>query len=421
MAAISDILIEASKDVAAGRFDKALRKLADLPQSVPGRDALMGAAWLGRKRAAAALEHLCRASRDSDDPATRMLLGRAYLLSADPAKAARLFERLLIDAPELPDLVEALACAYRSDARYADAIRLADGVEEPSHDLLYEKAMSQACLGDAKGSLASWDGLIFRAPDRAAAWYGSHAPALDLLGWDEAERRLQRAAACPKANGKYQAMLAGYDLLAGRAPRPCSRKHAYLPESVAALLPHLDAGVRLFGMAPALLAWAVGEARRPGLVLEFGVRRGTSLAVIAAAAGQDAHGFDSFEGLPEAWGSAPRGVLSTESEMPAMPDGVTLHPGWFEDTLPAFLSTHAGSVRFANIDSDIYSSARTVLTALAGRIGPGSVLVFDEFIGNRSWRDDEYRAFHEYAEAFGVRWRVIGVNLSCKQVAVSIC
>ncbi|PKU25019.1 hypothetical protein CWS72_08460 [Telmatospirillum siberiense] len=392
-----------------------------MPEDTPGRAVVAGAAWLGRKRAPAALDHLLRAVGENDDPATRMLLGRAYLLAADPGAAAMVFEDLHERASDLPGLTEALACAYRSDARYADAIRLAGEAMAPGNDLLYEKAMSQACLGDAEGSLASWDALIGRVPDRAAAWYGSHAPALDLLGWPEAERRLHRAAACPKANGKYQAMLAAYDLLAGRSPRPCSRKHAYVADSAAALLPHLDAGVRLFGMAPALLAWAVGEARRPGLVLEFGVRRGTSLTAIARAAGQEAHGFDSFEGLPEAWGSAPRGVLSTGREMPAMPPCVTLHPGWFEDTLPVFLATHDGFVRFANIDSDIYSSARTVLTALAGRIGPGTVLVFDEFIGNRTWRDDEFRAFHEYAEARGVRWRVIAVNLACKQVALTIC
>lgn len=406
--------------MAAGRFDTALRLLAELPDATPGRDALLGAVHLGRKKASAALAHLRRAAQESDDPATLMLLGRAHLLAADPAGAALLFESLAATASDLPDLAEALACAYRRDARYGDAIRLADAAPSPSDDLLYEKAMSQACLGDAAGSLATWDALIARAPERAAAWYGSHAPALDLLGWPEAERRLERACACPKANGKYRALLAAYDRLAGRSSRPYGRKHAHVVDSVAALLPDLAPGVRLFGVAPALLGWAVAEARQPGLVLEFGVRRGTSLAAIAAGARQEVHGFDSFEGLPEAWSGAPRGVLSTGREMPAVGDGIRLHPGWFEETLPAFLAAHPGPARFVNIDCDIYSSARTVLTALAERIGPGTVLVFDEFIGNRSWRDDEYRAFHEYAAAWSVRARIIAVNLACKQVAMMV-
>lgn len=414
-----DILTAAAGAVAAGRFDAALRLLAGLPEGTPGRHALLGAAHLGRKDAAGALDHLGRAAADGD-PATLMLLGRAHLLAADPGAAVQVFERLAACIPGLAGLGEALAGAYRRDARYEDAIRVADGESAPSEQMLYEKAMSQACLGDEAGSLATWDALLARNPDLAAAWYGSHGAALDILGWPEAERRLQRAAACPKANGKYQAMLAAYDLLAGRPPRPCSRKHAHVAESAAALLPDLGSDMRLFGVAPALLRWAVTAARRPGLVLEFGVRRGTSLAAIAAVAGQEVHGFDSFEGLPEAWGRNPAGVLTTGRQLPAVPAGVRLHPGWFEDTLPAFLAAHPGPLRFVNIDCDIYSSARTVLTALAGRIGPGTVLVFDEFVGNRSWRDDEYRAFGEYAAAFGVRYRIVAVNLACKQVAMMV-
>ncbi|WP_050750727.1 class I SAM-dependent methyltransferase [Paramagnetospirillum magneticum] len=155
-------------------------------------------------------------------------------------------------------------------------------------------------------------------------------------------------------------------------------------------------------------------------MLEFGVRRGASLAVLAAHAGQEVHGFDSFEGLPEGWGATHAGVLTTGGALPEVGNNARLHPGWFEDTLPAFLETHSGPVRFANIDSDIYSSARTVLFGLAGRIGPGTVLVFDEFIGNRTWMDDEYRAFAEFAAAHGTSFQVIAVNPACKQVAVRI-
>ncbi|MDA8232728.1 MAG: hypothetical protein M0006_15465 [Magnetospirillum sp.] len=411
----------AERAVVAGRFDAALRLLARLPDDVPGRDALLGAAHLGCKHATAARDHLRRAAAQAPgDASIQMLLGRAHLLAADPGAAVRVFERLAAEAPGLPGLGDALAATYRRDARYGDVLRIAQTDSAPSDQMLYETALSQAALGDAAGSIATWDTLLARAPDLAAAWYASHAPALDLLGPAESERRLERAAACPKANGKYLAMLAAYDVLAGRQPRDFRRKHAHMVESAAALLPDLAPGWRLFGVAPELLRWAVAEARRPGLVLEFGVRRGTSLAAIAAVAGQDVHGFDSFEGLPEAWNGAPRGVLSTGCEMPAAADGIRLHRGWFEDTLPAFLAAHPAPVRFANIDCDIYSSTRTVLTALAGRIGPGTVLVFDEFIGNRSWRDDEYRAFREFAAAYAVRTRIIAVNLACKQVAMVV-
>ena len=345
---------------------------------------------------------------------------RAQILGADPAAIIASFEPLAAAMPDLPGLAEVLAAAYRRDARYDDAIRVVETAPEPTEQMLYEKAVSQACLGHGQASLASWDALIARAPGLAAAWYGSHGPALELLGWTEAERRLERAAACPKANGKYRAMLAAYDVLAGRPPRDFNRKHLHLVESAAALLPDLQPDHRLFGISASLLRWALAQAQRPGLVLEFGVRRGTSLKIIAETAGQDVHGFDSFEGLPEDWNGTASGVLTTDRQLPAATENIRLHPGWFEDTLPGFLASHPGPVRFVNLDSDLYSSAKTVLTALGNRIGPGTVLVFDEFIGNRNWRQDEYRAYHEFAQDFGIRARIIAVNLACKQVAMEI-
>ena len=88
--------------------------------------------------------------------------------------------------------------------------------------------------------------------------------------------------------------------------------------------------------------------------------------------------------------------------------------------MPEFLAGHPGSVRFVNVDSDIYSSAKTVLTCLASRFRPGTVLVFDEFIGNRHWRDDEFKAFAEYAAENDVGFDYIAVSPFTKQVAVRL-
>lgn len=421
-----NLIGRAAEAVAAGRYLAAIRLLEDAPRDLPGRDAVLGAAHLGRKKPQPALDHLLRATASGDDgadPATLLLLGRAYLLAADPGAAIRLLEALAgrwgASAP--PELADVLAAAYRRDARYEDVLALVAASPDPGLQRLYEKALCQNSLGDGPGALSTWDAVLAIDPDFAAAWYGSHGPALEVCGWPEAGRRLVRAASCSKANGKYNALAAAYDLLAGREPRPFDPRHAHFVEGARALVPDLAPGMRLFGLSSSLLRWALARAARPGMVLEFGVRRGHSLAVIAAAAGQEVHGFDSFEGLPESWGSAPRGVLSTGGERPVAGPDVHLHAGWFEDTLPAFLATRPGEpVRFANIDSDIYSSARTVLQALGRRIGPGTVLVFDEFIGNRTWRQDEFRAFHEFAAGFGVRGQIIAVNPACKQVAMII-
>ena len=118
-------------------------------------------------------------------------------------------------------------------------------------------------------------------------------------------------------------------------------------------------------------------------MLEFGVRRRTSIAHIAEAPGQTVHGFDSFEGLPEGWGSHPQGNFTTELELPPVPGQRNAHPGWFKDALARSLAARPGAGAVRRYRLDIYSSARTVLTGLADRLRPGSILVFDEFIGNQ--------------------------------------
>lgn len=165
---------------------------------------------------------------------------------------------------------------------------------------------------------------------------------------------------------------------------------------------------------------AIDIAVNDGLVLEFGVRFGTSIRQIAGMVEQDVHGFDSFEGLPEQWNDEPKGTYSTHGELPEVPGNVQLHAGWFEDTLPEFLKSHAAPVRLMNIDCDIYSSTKTVLDLLSDRIVPGTVIVFDEYIGNEHWRDDEFRAFQEAVVTQGWHYTYVSFSFFTKQVVVQI-
>ncbi len=169
-----------------------------------------------------------------------------------------------------------------------------------------------------------------------------------------------------------------------------------------------------------LLAFALEAATLPGLVLEFGVRRGLSIRHIAAGAGQPVHGFDSFEGLPSAWGSEPEGVYSTDGALPEVPENVTLHKGLFKETLQPFLEKHPGDIRFCNIDCDIYGSTVTVLDAIAPRIRPGSVLVFDEYLINPTWREDEHLAFQQVVKKYRWKYRYLAFGIVTKQACVMI-
>ena len=156
----------------------------------------------------------------------------------------------------------------------------------------------------------------------------------------------------------------------------------------------------------AVLNGALRDASPDGLHLEFGVRTGRSINHIARRCPNvTVHGFDSFEGLPEAWTgwTVDRGGFGGEG-LPKVEPNVELHVGWFDDTLGPFLADHPGDVSFVHIDSDIYSSARTILRGLATRMRPGSVIVFNEYFNYPNWKQHEFRAFQEFCEEYRVTY-----------------
>jgi hypothetical protein len=158
-----------------------------------------------------------------------------------------------------------------------------------------------------------------------------------------------------------------------------------------------------------VLRFAVRQARVDGLYLEFGVHSGRTISHIAGLAPhRTVHGFDSFEGLPEAWAGYTLGKGAFRQDgPPAVPDNVELHVGWFDETLAPFLDSSPGAAAFVHIDSDLYSSAKTVLDGLADRMVEGTVIVFNEYFNYPNWREHEYKAFQEFCETHGVEYEYL--------------
>ncbi len=177
---------------------------------------------------------------------------------------------------------------------------------------------------------------------------------------------------------------------------------------------------KITGSGDQIFKLSLTRANPEGLVLEFGVRFATSIRQIAKMVNQPVHGFDSFEGLPEVWHHEPKGSYTTKGVIPAVPENVQLHVGWFEDTLPQFLKSHHDPIRFINIDCDIYSSTVTILENLAPRMVVGSVIVFDEYICNKHWREDEFKALQEAVKKYSWEYEYIYFSVFTKQVAIRI-
>lgn len=131
--------------------------------------------------------------------------------------------------------------------------------------------------------------------------------------------------------------------------------------------------------------------RRPPVVVECGVGYGAStakLSVAVAAAGGHLHAFDSFRGMPPNTEvhqhldgrltsfrpRAFRGRLARVRRVLAQwgaPAVVTLHKGWFAETLP---QQAPATVDVVILDVDLVASTRTCLTHLFPRLAPEGIL-----------------------------------------------
>jgi predicted O-methyltransferase YrrM len=158
-----------------------------------------------------------------------------------------------------------------------------------------------------------------------------------------------------------------------------------------------------------------------GLVCEFGVFQGESINHLAKCLPDtEIYGFDSFEGLPEDWRAEVKAGHFKVQQLPAVRNNVRLVQGWFDKTLPAFLEKHPEPAAYLHIDSDLYSSAKTILDLFASRIRPGTVIIFDEYFNYPDWKQGEYRAFEEFVASHGTRFEYIAYAVTDEQVAVVI-
>ena len=158
--------------------------------------------------------------------------------------------------------------------------------------------------------------------------------------------------------------------------------------------------------------YAISEAPDKGLVMEFGVFKGTSINQYADVLtnqndSRTVFGFDSFEGLSENW--AGYSLLKTRFDqggrLPSVKGNVKLIKGWVDDTYVPFLreelSNHDKRIAFMFLDMDTYTPTKFVLQASLPYLKPGSIVAFDELLGYTGWRENEFKALMEtIAEKF---------------------
>lgn len=347
-------------------------------------------------------------------------------------QAEALYHQVLRIFPKQPDAWHLLGVIALQGARIDDAIALiskAISINPGNPEYFSNLGLALQFKGELDAATKNFRMAITLKPDYADAWYNLHALLISSADLRPAIDCMQKVIAIQSSDldarltlgvlldytGDSAAASEHFALVEQGAPLFRARLDAwrYLKSACDKLPPIIGSNIDAFRIG-------LAAANQDGLVLEFGVRHGTSIRQIAALVKGPLHGFDSFEGLPEVWHHEPKGSYTTKGEIPKVPNNVSLHVGWFEDTLPSFLERHPGSVRFINIDCDIYSSTKTVLDLLAPRIQSGAVIVFDEYIGNEHWREDEFKAFQEAVAAYGWQYEYLCFSIFTKQVAVRI-
>ncbi len=146
---------------------------------------------------------------------------------------------------------------------------------------------------------------------------------------------------------------------------------------------------------------AVELSRRvPRNIIEFGVSTGESTRVLRRALGRSEKRIfacDSFKGLPEKFENAEIGTFACAP--PRIP-GVTIVEGYFQESLTPQLTAEVGRVALASLDADLYSSTICALRWMTPLLGTGSLLLFDEFLGENA---SEKRVFEEWSQETGVQ------------------
>jgi hypothetical protein len=150
------------------------------------------------------------------------------------------------------------------------------------------------------------------------------------------------------------------------------------------------------------------------LWLEFGVFRGKTINYISKFTTDSVYGFDSFEGLPEAWRPGfGKGYFNTGGSLPLVNNNVVLIKGWFDKVLPQFIeSQNKKKISFLHIDCDIYSSAKYILDSLKHILDNDCVVVFDELVNYPGFDgpNGELKAFYEFINENNVCYSWIGMN-----------
>jgi O-methyltransferase len=166
------------------------------------------------------------------------------------------------------------------------------------------------------------------------------------------------------------------------------------------------------------------QADKQIIYLEYGVAEGASFNWWMSNnhhAESRFFGFDTFEGLPEKWGSFyDKGDMRFSMPEIKDPRGKFVK-GLFQDSLPGFIKEHSGLLnshaqKVILMDADLYSATIFTLSQLFPTLHKGDIIMFDEF----SVAMHEFKAFLEFTGNFYIKLKPIAAVNNFYQVGFEV-
>jgi O-methyltransferase len=119
-------------------------------------------------------------------------------------------------------------------------------------------------------------------------------------------------------------------------------------------------------------------------------------------------GFDTFTGLPEAWGSEKKGTFSAEGNLPDIHDPrIEWQVGLIQDTLPLYVKKIAKEEKkVIHIDVDLYNASLITLICLQPYLRRGDLIIFDDFF-TFTKTTHEFKSFCDFIDLFKTDYKPV--------------
>jgi tetratricopeptide (TPR) repeat protein len=349
-------------------------------------------------------------------------LGLVFKKLGEDQKAKICFEKAIEINPNYANAHNSLGNFYarigeylKAKSCYEKAIKI-----DPNYLIShYNLGMTFENLADNKNAKICYDKAIEIDPNYTHAYYNSHSLTSEI---DQALSILKRLNKIDNKYIKAKIMIAALECYKGNHDlfkdilNSSDSNHPYTRSIKWVFsLPKLP---KIFfnrwDFFDAMIA--LTENSRP--FYEYGVWNGSSFKYLINNL-KKGFGFDTFTGLPESWHAEPEGTYSSFGSIPKISGGKFI-TGKFEDSLPKFFSKKRPLASLINFDADLYSSTLCALNFSNQIIDEKTILIFDEFIINDNWEQDEFKALNHFCDNFVFDYEVLAVSFYTKQVAVKL-